>query len=134
MSICQLFIVTHDQLAGVSGVTQSGPATKAALEKYPVGGIIYFSPNLRSREQTVQMIEDLQSYSGLGLFVSVDEEGGIVTRLGHNSDMGVTDFSNMKTIGRDGDPAAAYDVGFTLGTEIAELGFNLENFTVLLSK
>lgn len=124
--ICQLFIVTHDQLAGVSGVTQSGPATKAALEKYPVGGIIYFSPNLRSREQTVQMIEDLQSDSGLGLFVSVDEEGGIVTRLGHNSDMGVTDFSNMKTIGRDGDPAAAYDVGFTLGTEIAELGFNLD--------
>lgn len=124
--ICQLFLVTHDQLAGVSGVTQSGPATEAAIEKYPVGGVIYFSPNLRSREQTARMIADLQSYSKLGLFVSVDEEGGVVTRLGHNSAMGVTDFPNMGVIGEDGDPDGAYEVGYTLGTEIAELGFNLD--------
>lgn len=124
--ICQLFLVTHDQLAGVSGVTQSGPATEAALGQYPVGGVIYFSSNLRSREQTAQMISGIQSYSKLGLFIAVDEEGGIVTRLGQNRAMGVTDFPNMGVIGEDGDPAAAYEVGYTLGTELAELGFNLD--------
>lgn len=124
--ICQLFIVTHDQLAGISGVTRSDPAVEAALAQYPVGGVIYFSPNLRSREQTVEMIAHIQSCSRLGLFISVDEEGGSVTRLGRNRAMGVTDFPSMGIIGRDGDTAAAYEVGHTLGTELAELGFNLD--------
>ena len=124
--ICQLFLVAHDRLAGVSGVTQSGSATEAAIEKYPVGGVIYFSPNLRSREQTAQMISGIQSYSKLGLFIAVDEEGGSVTRLGNNRAMGVTDFPSMGAVGMDGDPEAAYTVGYTLGTELAELGFNLD--------
>lgn len=124
--ICQLFIVSHDQLAGQSGVTRSGPATRSAIEEYPVGGIIYFSPNLVSREQCENMISDLQSYSRLGLFIAVDEEGGIVSRLGHNSSMGTTDFPNMGTIGKTGDPAAAYEVGATIGKDISALGFNLD--------
>lgn len=124
--ICQLFIVTHDQLTGVSAVNKSGPTTKAAIEKYPVGGVIYFSPNLVSRDQCIRMIRDLQSYSRLGLFISVDEEGGTVTRLAQNSQMGTTKFSSMGVIGKDEDTDAAYNVGYTIGTEIAELGFNLD--------
>lgn len=124
--ICQLFLVTQDQLTGISGVTRSGSVTQAALERYPVGGVIYFSPNLVSREQTAEMIRDLQSYAEIPMFISVDEEGGIVSRLGRNRKMGVEKVPNMGVIGADGDPEKAYQVGLTLGSELSELGFNLD--------
>lgn len=124
--IYQMFIVTPEQLTGYGTVTQSGEASRAAIEKHPVGGVIYFSQNLTSRDQCSDMIRKLQSYSELGLFIAVDEEGGSVTRLGHNPDMGVTDYPAMGTIGATGDVGEAYDVGYTLGTEIGELGFNLD--------
>lgn len=124
--ICQMFVVTQDQLTGVSPVTRSGDTTKAAIEKYPVGGIVYFAANLVDREQCISMISNIQDYSRLGLFIAVDEEGGIVSRLGKNPAMGITAFSDMKVIGDTGDTSKAYHVGYTIGTEIAELGFNLD--------
>lgn len=124
--IYQMFIVTQEQLTGVGNVIQSGSSTRAAIEKQPVGGIIYFTPNLVSREQTGAMISNIQSYSKLGLFIAVDEEGGIVSRVARNEAMGTTAFPAMGTIGSSGDPDKAYEVGCTIGTDIAALGFNLD--------
>ncbi|HCT90572.1 MAG TPA: hypothetical protein DF613_04190 [Lachnospiraceae bacterium] len=124
--VYQLFIVTQEQLTGVSKVTQSGETTRESLKNKPVGGIVYFAPNLVSRGQCAEMIGNVQSYSELGLFIAVDEEGGTVARLGNNRDMGTTSFPAMGKIGDSGDAAQAYNVGYTIGTEIAELGFNLD--------
>ena len=124
--VCQLFLVTQDQLTGVSPVTKSGDTTRSAIQSMPVGGIVYFSSNLVSREQCVSMIENIQSYSKLGLFIAVDEEGGKVARLSKNPAMGTTVFPAMQEIGATGDTDRAYQVGHTIGTEIAELGFNLD--------
>jgi len=124
--IFQLFIVTQDQITGVSPVTQSGETSRSAIENYPVGGIIYFASNLVSREQSISMISNLQSYSKLGLFIAVDEEGGIVSRLGQNPDMGTTEFPDMGVIGESGDVQKAYQVGYTIGSDISALGFNLD--------
>ena len=51
--IYQLFIVSPESLVdnAASCVTESGNMTKAALESKPVGGIIYFSQNLQSRQR-----------------------------------------------------------------------------------
>lgn len=124
--IYQLFIVTQEQLTGVSQVTQSGKTTQSAIEKYPVGGIIYFADNLLSREQCKTMIENIQSYSEIGLFIAVDEEGGKVARLGNHSEMGTTSFPAMGSIGATDDTSKAYEVGYVIGQEISELGFNLD--------
>lgn len=123
--IYQMFIVTQEQLTGVDLVTQSGKLTKEAVEKYPVGGIIYFADNLISREQCIEMINNVQDYSKIGLFIAVDEEGGKVTRVGKNPEMGTTSFQSMETIGDSGDAVKAYEVGYTIGSELLELGFNL---------
>ena len=72
------------------------------------------------------MIENIQSYSKLGLFIAVDEEGGKVARLSKNPAMGTTVFPAMQEIGATGDTDRAYQVGHTIGTEIAEAGFNLD--------
>ena len=43
--ICQLFILTPEQLTGISKVTAAGEATRNKLEQYPIGGLIYFAAN-----------------------------------------------------------------------------------------
>ena len=60
------------------------------------------------------------------MFISVDEEGGIVSRLSHIPSMGVTKFENMADIGEKENYNRAYVVGSTIGKEIHELGFNLD--------
>ncbi|MCD8131900.1 MAG: hypothetical protein LUE16_11615 [Lachnospiraceae bacterium] len=124
--VYQLFIVRPEQLTGVSVATQASEVTGRALEDYPVGGIVYFAANILTREQCSTMIANSQSYSKIGLFIAVDEEGGTVARVGNNSAMGTTSFPNMKTIGNTGDTDNAYHVGYTIGSELKELGFNLD--------
>lgn len=124
--VYQLFMVTPEQLTGVSLVTQSGETSKAAIAAKPVGGVIYFAENLRARAQCTTMIQNLQSYSKLGLFIGVDEEGGTVARLGNNPAMGTTRFPAMGDIGRTGDATQAYQAGMTIGTDLKALGFNLD--------
>ncbi|MCD8241431.1 MAG: DUF3221 domain-containing protein [Lachnospiraceae bacterium] len=124
--IYQMFIVTPEQITGVSIATRAGSATEEALQTYPVGGLVYFADNIVTREQCSEMIANSQSYSKIGLFIAVDEEGGSVARIGNNSAMGTTSFPSMKTIGDTGDTQKAWNVGYTIGTEIRELGFNLD--------
>ncbi len=122
--VLQMFLVTPEQLTGVSGsVTRAGETTRAALEEYPVGGIVYFAKNLRTPDQVKQMLSDIQDIAPLGLFLAVDEEGGSVARMGNNSAMGMTQFPDM---GEIKSASMAYYVGTTIGGELGEYGFNLD--------
>ena len=124
--VLQLFVVTPEQLTGVTSATRAGDATRLALEANPVGGLIYFDNNIQSRDQVQEMISNSQSYSRLGLLIAVDEEGGSVARVGGNSAMGTTAFPSMGSIGADGDPEQAYSVGHTIAEDLKALGFNLD--------
>lgn len=124
--IYQMMFVTPESLTNVSTVVRAGETTKNALDKYPVGGIVYFSQNFENREQTVEMIKKTQEYSEIPLFISVDEEGGRVSRLGSNAAMGTTKQPPMEHIGATGDAKKALEVGETLGKELSELGFNVD--------
>lgn len=121
--ICQMMFVTPESITGAKAVTRAGEATRLALEKYPVGGIIYFAQNLQSREQVIQMIDNTQSYSRIPLFIGVDEEGGRVARLGNKSAMGTTKIKPMGQVATD---AEAYEIGRTLGRDLSGLKFNLD--------
>lgn len=122
----QMLFVTPESITGTGQVIAAGAATEEALQKYPVGGIIYFSQNLQSRKQTAEMIENSQSFSKIPLFIGVDEEGGRVARLGKNPEMGVTKFPSMREIGDAGDSEKAFEVGQTLGKELKALGFTVD--------
>ena len=123
--VYQMFIVLPEQLTGVGQVTAAGTTTQEALEKYPVGGILYLSQNIVSRNQTQTMLSNVQAYSKIPVFTAVDEEGGVVSRVGNNPNMGTTSFPSMQAIGAKGDADQAYTVGYTIGSECKELGFNL---------
>lgn len=131
----QLFMITPEALTGVDQAVEAGDGTKRAIEEYPVGGIIYFSQNLQDPEQVRTMTEKSQEYSmeriGLPLFLSVDEEGGTVTRFGNNPQFGFDASADMDEIGKLGDTHQAYDLGERIGSLLADLGFNMDNAPVV---
>ncbi len=119
--VCQMFLITPESLTATSLVTQAGPATQAALEEYPVGGLVYFARNLESSDQVLSMISNTQSYSELGLLIAVDEEGGIVNRL--MDTLGTTYINSMFNYRHEG-TLTAYTNAATIGADIASYGFN----------
>ena len=96
----QMIFAAPDSLAGVAGADIAGTMTRDALERYPVGGVVYFSQNIRSESQIVEMVKKMQEYSAIPMFMGVDEEGGRVSRL---SRVGITEtLEPMATYGEAG--------------------------------
>lgn len=128
--IGQLFIVTLEQLdkseGGYFEFRKFTSNMADTLQKYPVGGIILFARNIESIEQTKTLIADSKKNTKVPLFISVDEEGGSVARIGQNSNMHTTSFPSMEEIGAMDDEEYVYNMGVTIGKEIKELGFNLD--------
>lgn len=125
----QLFIVNLELLDSSSGsyyeLRKYSELMGENLEKFHVGGVILFSRNIEKRKQTKKLINRLQASSTIPLFVTVDEEGGDVARIGSNPKMKTTTFPTMEEIGENGDPNFAYNMGRTIGKEIGRLGFNV---------
>lgn len=121
--VYQLFVVTPELLTDVAPVTAGGEMTRQALASKPVGGIVYFSDNIRSRNQITGMIANTQSYSKIPLFIGVEEEGGTVARVSDR--LGTTAVSPMATYGEQADAQAVLDIGKTIAANIAQFGFNL---------
>lgn len=124
--IYQMIFTTPESLTGVQNVTLAGDITKNALSSYPVGGIIYFAPNIQSREQVIAMIQQSQEYSKIPLFIGVDEEGGRVARISGNTNMGFDKIPPMAKIGETGGSEKAYEVGQQLAQIVGTLGFNVD--------
>lgn len=127
--IAQMFIVTPEALTGVDNVAAAGETTKNAFDERPVGGLIYFDGNLQAEEQLRTMLSDMNQISrnclGLPAFLSVDEEGGTVVRVGGREGFGAEDTASMNSIGQSGDPAKAYEAGAHIGSYLHGYGFNL---------
>lgn len=122
--VAGLFIVTPEAITGVSTAVKAGDGTKTALAEYSVGGIIYFSKNIQSKDQLAEMIDNTKLYSKYPLFIAVDEEGGNVSRV---AKAGIADVSSSpKALGDLGDPNGAYTTGTYIGSYLHELGFNLD--------
>lgn len=123
--IWQLFFVTPESLTGVNRATRAGETTQKAVQAKPVGGIVYFAENFEDREQAVELLGNVQSYSKTPLFLGVDEEGGTVSRVGSNPELGVTSHEAAAVYGERADMKATYEVGKTMALELGALGLNL---------
>ena len=124
--VWQMFFVSpEDILDNISVAIQAGETTKKALEDYPVGGLIYFSQNIETRDQLVKMIKNTKEYCKIAPFIAIDEEGGRVSRLG-NANIGTTMHPPMGEIGATENPENAKKVGETLANELLSLGFNMD--------
>ena len=128
--VAQMFFVTPEALTGVSPVTEAGELTESRFSEYPVGGIIYFTENMISREQLSMMLKRMQEISesriGLPVFLGVDEEGGRVSRLYESSVEDIPYVEDMYTIGASGDTEQAYQAEKVIGRYLKELNFNVD--------
>ena len=114
---------------GIHGTTLT-ESTKNNLTSMHVGGVILFDRNMESREQVKALnaaLKDLtlNSYS-LPLFLSVDQEGGLVTRMKQQAYTAPSATEISK-----GKPEDAYAHANKTGKDIRELGFNLDFAPVL---
>lgn len=122
--VAGLFIVTPEAITGVNTAVMAGDGTKAALEEYAVGGIVYFEKNIESETQLKEMIANTRQYSRYPLFIAVDEEGGSVSRMAL---AGLVEAQqSAAAIGATGDSSNAYQAGLTIGAYLADYGFDLD--------
>ncbi|MBP0724924.1 beta-N-acetylhexosaminidase [Bacillus sp. RG28] len=116
-------------IAGISG-TKEDTQSKNLITKYKVGGIIFYPENLVNPVQTVQLLNQLKNDNTpnpLPLLLSVDQEGGRISRLPG----GVKKFPTNKEIGSINNSQFSYKVGTILGKELKGFGFNLDFAPVL---
>lgn len=130
--VAQLFLVTPEQLTGVSQAVVAGSVTQRALEDIPVGGLCYFAQNITGDQQLRDLLlgtYSMASRSGAGIapFLTVDEEGGsLVSRVANSGYFDVQRFPNMAEVGATGDETQAAHVGATIGEYLHEIGFNVD--------
>ena len=128
--VAQMFFPQPEALTGMGQVTAAGDTTRKAFASIPVGGMCYFAQNLQSESQARQMLSASNQISldevGLPLLMSVDEEGGTVSRVGGNKGFSVENVGNMRDAGDTGDARRAYDVCKKIAGYLGPLGFNLD--------
>ena len=122
--VAGLFVITPEALTGQGNVTKAGDGTKAALEQYPVGGIIYFKQNIIGEEQVREMLANTVSFSKYPLFLAIDEEGGDVARV--QAGLGLEKSMTAQDMGFADDPSLVYDTYNKIGTYLADYGFNVD--------
>lgn len=122
--VAGLFIITPEALTGTDVVIRAGDTTKEKLSQCAVGGLIYFSQNIKSADQLTEMLSNTRSWSKYPIFLAIDEEGGQVSRVAEN---GLAEnVGSMGEIGASGDAAKAQEAGAAIGTYLNGFGFNLD--------
>ena len=135
--IGQLFIIRPDDLelnltseqindSTNDGAVELDTNMQETLKKYPIGGVALFGKNILNPTQLTTFISDMQKQSTIPLFVSIDEEGGIVSRIAKSPNFDVPKFESMQKIGETKNVAKAKDVGFTIGAYLKSYGVNLD--------
>ncbi|WP_315121666.1 beta-N-acetylhexosaminidase [uncultured Clostridium sp.] len=95
-----------------------------------IGGVILFQNNIKDSSQLVKLINSIKKYNvenPIPLFISIDEEGGRVTRMPKE----VRKLPSSRQIGRAGSKDVAYNVGLTVGEELRNFGINM-NFAPVM--
>ena len=108
-------------------VTEMLPEIEQLVKDYHLGGVILFRENVVTTEQTAALVSSYQDAAEkYGLLMTIDQEGGIVTRLQSGTDMP----GNM-ALGASRSEELAEKSGKVIGEELNALGFNL-NFAPVM--
>ena len=93
-----------------------------------VGGLIYFSRNVVDSNQIITLNNEIKDIKkDIPLFISVDEEGGVVSRV-------PDEFLKLPSsgyIGKFDDENLSYNIGSIISKELKSLGFNMDFAPVL---
>ncbi|MGG1680189.1 beta-N-acetylhexosaminidase [Neobacillus sp. NRS-1170] len=116
-------------IAGFDGVTINS-STQTLINKYKVGGVILYQPNVKDAGQLVNLtnaIKTTNSKNKVPLFISVDQEGGRV----HRMPTSIQNTPSARIIGNKNDANYAYNIGNVIAKELQSFGFNTDIAPVL---
>ena len=113
-------------LVGVPGL-ELDPETAHLLRKVQPGGFILFGRNIRSRSQLRKLIDDLRDLSQAEPIITIDQEGGRVSRL----KLIGNEPPNAEQLRKKGDPSLIREHGRLTGELLRLFGFNLDLCPVL---
>lgn len=118
-------------MAGMDG-TEVDEAAKELIRTYNVGGFIFYSTNIKKENEAVQLFNDLrqlntQQKSGVPLFMSVDEEGGKVSRMPPT----LKKIPSAKKVGDTKNEQLATQIGKVIGDQLQSFGLNMDYAPVL---
>ena len=84
--VLQMHVVTLTELTGRYRVTKYTRHVEDSLRRFPVGGVLLYDRSLKTAPQVLALTSGMQQFyrelTGIPLFVCVDEEGGVATRVG----------------------------------------------------
>ncbi|WP_426450805.1 beta-N-acetylhexosaminidase [Paenibacillus sp. S-38] len=117
-------------LVGLDGTVVDGHA-REWIHTYHAGGFILFRDNIENAAQLAQLTGDLKeanrSGGGVPLWLSLDEEGGRVSRMPAE----LAKPPSAAAVGRADKPAASLAIGRAVGRELGAFGMNM-NFAPVL--
>ncbi|SMO59948.1 beta-N-acetylhexosaminidase [Melghirimyces algeriensis] len=126
----QMFIVGFHN--GGQPAFQMNRQIRTLIRDEKVGGVILFDRNIQSPSQVGKLTNKMQQLAlsvspQIPLFVSVDQEGGKVTRIRE----GVTVFPGGMALGASDNTDLSYRSGFVTGSELRAMGINMNMAPVL---
>jgi beta-N-acetylhexosaminidase len=112
-------------ISGVPGRTLS-PEAENLIQRYAIGGVVYFGPNTQAPSQVLALSQDLQrvaagSGRGIPLMIAVDHEGGRIFRFAE----GLTHFPSAMALGSANSVDLTYQAAFASAQELLSVGINV---------
>jgi beta-N-acetylhexosaminidase len=108
-------------MLGFEGTTLTA-GNRALIHDLHLGGVTLFARNIDNAQQLARLDAELQTIADpVPLFVSVDQEGGLVVRVTD----GATIFPGNMALGATGDPALARRTAQAQAAELLAMGVNM---------
>jgi len=120
----QLFILSLE--TGSNSFSGPSEELKDFISMSMAGGYILFSNNITTVEGTRTLTDAVREYSKTAPFISIDEEGGVVSRLFSAGLPGYTRQPAAGAVGATGDIFKAYNTGRAIGMVLNSIGVDLD--------
>jgi len=120
----QLFVISLE--TGSNSFSDPCEELKDFVSASMAGGYILFNKNITTVDGTRTLTDAVREYSKTAPFISIDEEGGAVSRLFSARLPGYTEQPAAGIVGAAGDMIRAYNTGRTIGQVLNSIGVNLD--------
>lgn len=123
--IMPAFRYSYDSENNRSNVTAITDDIAATIGKHSYSGVILFGQNMPTNENTVRLVDALQKANAVNsrprLLITIDQEGGSVTRLGQGTMM-----PGSMALGAANDLSLTREAASMMGRELSSLGINAD--------
>ena len=119
----QLLMMDFRKNADDTDMTVLSEDAAQQIADYHLGGVILFAENLDTMEQSQMLVNQMQAAADMELFIGIDEEGGMVSRLDKSQ---IPHVSIPNAAQMQGDIAQAKQAGADIGTVLSKIGVNVD--------